>query len=379
MTDLVTWLDSLSGLVPTVTGRIVVTAVAFLAVVVILWYLRRRRIKSTAFRPVTELLITFSLAGLAVAITLLVVGVWGLAPIVDRSFEQTGIGRETLGRVALTIAVLVGTYALVGFIKRVIDELVASQDAVTEHQREITYRITQIVLYLTAGIIAIGFWPVDLSGLLIGAGFLGIIVGYAARQTLASVLAGFVLMFSRPFEIGDWIAVDEHEGIVTDITAVNTRIQTFDGEYVIIPNDIVSSKMVTNRSRKGRLRLRVEVGVDYSTDLDHAREVIESAIDDIDVIMSVPTPQVVLTGFGDSAVLFEIKFWIDKPSARRRWRSIQAVVKHVRDAFRREGIKIPFPQRELTGREETGGFRVHGETPERVDRDTVTPPEGGDR
>ncbi len=85
----------------------------------------------------------------------------------------------------------------------------------------------------------------------------------AARQTLGSLLAGFMLMFARPFEIGDWVEIEEKEGIVTDISIVNTRIQTFDGEYVMIPNDTVGGSTIVNRSRKGRLRLEVDVGIDY--------------------------------------------------------------------------------------------------------------------
>jgi small-conductance mechanosensitive channel len=204
-------------------------------------------------------------------------------------------------------------------------------------------------------------WEVDLSGLLVGAGFLGIVVGMAARQTLGALLAGFVLMFSRPFEIGDWVEIDDEEGIVTDISIVNTRIQTFAGEYVMIPNDIVSGRKIVNKSRKGRLRIEVEVGVDYEADVERAADVAKEAMKGLDEILSVPTPQVVLKEFGDSAVVLSLRFWIDKPSARRQWRARTAVIESVKAAFDSEGIKIPFPQRELTGREESGGFELAGE------------------
>jgi len=168
-------------------------------------------------------------------------------------------------------------------------------------------------------------------------------------------------MFARPFEIGDWIEVADEEGIVTDISIVNTRIQTFSGEYVMIPNDIVSGEKIINKSRKGRLRIEVEVGVDYEADVERAADLATDAMKGLDEILSVPTPQVVVQGFGDSAVVLGLRFWIDKPSSRRRWRARTAVVKSVKEAFDREGVKIPFPQRELTGRQESGGFRVAGE------------------
>ena len=88
----------------------------------------------------------------------------------------------------------------------------------------------------------------------------------------------------------------------------------------------------------------------------------KEATKDLDEIMKVPTPKVVLKEFGDSAVTLGLRVWIDKPSARRQWRARTAVIQSVKAAFEREDIKIPFPQRELAGREESGGFRLAGES-----------------
>jgi small-conductance mechanosensitive channel len=163
-------------------------------------------------------------------------------------------------------------------------------------------------------------------------------------------------MFSRPFEIGDWVEIGDHEGIVTDITIVTTRMQTFDGEYVMVPNDVVSAESVVNRSRKGRLRIEVDVGVDYDADPKHAADVALDAVKGLDAVLRVPTPQVVVKEFADSSVVLGVRVWIDNPSARRKWRTRTAVVSAVKEAFASEGVKIPFPQRELMGREETEGL-----------------------
>jgi small-conductance mechanosensitive channel len=157
------------------------------------------------------------------------------------------------------------------------------------------------------------------------------------------------------------VEIDDEEGIVTDISIVNTRIQTFAGEYVMIPNDIVSGEKIINKSRKGRLRIEVEVGVDYEADVERAADLAQETMKELDEVLTVPTPKVVLKEFGDSAVTLVLRCWIDKPSARRQWRARTAVIESVKSAFDREGVKIPFPQRELTGRRESGGFRVAGE------------------
>jgi small-conductance mechanosensitive channel len=289
---------------------------------------------------------------------LLVIAVWGLTGPLFEEVQSYGLGPQSVVNAVLGLIIFVTAYAMTDVVGRITRELSDGRRAITEHQREIVYRLSQVTLYTIAGSLVLGIWGVDLGGILVGAGFLGIVVGLAARQTLGALLAGFVLMFSRPFEIGDWIEVGDHEGIVTDITIVTTRMQTFDGEYVMIPNDVVSSESVINRSRKGRLRIEVDVGIDYDADPREAAKVARDAVRGLDNVLRVPTPQVVVKEFGDSAVVLGVRVWIDNPSARRMWRTRTAVVSAVKTAFDEAGVKIPFPQRELMGREETGGLQL---------------------
>lgn len=143
----------------------------------------------------------------------------------------------------------------------------------------------------------------------------------AARQTLGSLIAGFVLMFARPFEIGDWVEIGDQEGLVTEITIMNTHMRNFDGEYVVVPNDLVTNQAITNRSREGRLRIHMEVGIGYDDDPEEASEIAKEVLDEIDTIANNPKPYVIPSGFGDSAILLDLRFWIDPPTPQARWRS----------------------------------------------------------
>jgi small-conductance mechanosensitive channel len=297
------------------------------------------------------------LVGAAVQVLLVVWGWTGVATDMVALFLSYV---PTLLQTLLSVALLVAAYASVGVLEDFVDRIAQQSDRLDEHQGEIVFRVLQVVLLATAILVVLSIWQVNLGGLLVGAGFLGIVVGMAARQTLGSMLAGFVLMFSKPFEVGDWIEVDGQEGVVTDITIVNTRLENFDGEYVVMPNDVISNSTIINRTRKGRLRVRMDVGVDYDVDPQHAREVAKEAITDVEEVMSVPRPEVVPTAFGDSSIVLQARFWIDKPSSRRRWRARAAVIQAVYEVFDEEDIGIPFPQRTLSGRSEAG-FRVAGE------------------
>ena len=354
-------LRSLSEVVPTTTGRAAVTFAVAIAVMGLLARTDRLHGVEPERLPKTGWHILVTLGTMAAAATggIVIVAVWGLSDQFLGVFADN-LGAEALVRLGISVLFLIGAYTMTGLIRQLVEEIAKARGSLGEHEREIAFRVGQVGLYLVSILLILTLWRVNIGGILVGAGFLGIVVGMAARQTLGAMLAGFVLMFSRPFEIGDWIQVGDDEGIVTGITIVNTRIQTFDGEYVMIPNDVISSQSLINRSRKGRLRIEVEVGVDYDADAERAAGVAQDAVKGLDEPMTVPTPQVVLKRLDDSAVVLGVRYWIDNPSARRRWQSKTAVIGAVKRAFEVEGIKIPFPQRELLGREETEGFVLAG-------------------
>jgi small-conductance mechanosensitive channel len=262
-------------------------------------------------------------------------------------------------RVLLTVILFAAAYTVTRILKRLLLGSGNSKSRTTsEHQRRITFYVSQVGIYIVAVFGTFSFWGIQLSNLLLGAGFLGIILGLAFQSTLGSILAGFVLMISRPFEVGHWVRIGEHEGFVTEITINHVRIRNLDGEHVVLPNEAVSNRTIINRSVEGKLRHRVEVGVDYDMDPEQAVSVALEAMADIDAIMTHPAPQVFPTQFDNSAVVLELRFWINNPTPQRKWRAVQAVITSVKTRFKDEDIKIPFPQRELTGRKEDGGFRI---------------------
>ncbi|WP_246984221.1 mechanosensitive ion channel family protein [Halorientalis marina] len=304
-------------------------------------------------------------ATVLVTTSVALLAVWNRTDAALTVLSAVQVSPVIVGRGVLTAALLVGAYVGMGLLEDTIESFSQGTTRMTAHQEQIITRVGQLSMLLLVGLLSLSVWNVNPQGLLVGAGFLGIVVGFAARQTLGSLIAGFVLMFSRPFEIGDWVVVgDDQEGVVTDITIINTRLENFDGEFIVIPNDKVADSPVTNKSQKGRLRLRVDVGIDYDADPERAEVVALEAIRTVETVTETPPPKVFPKSFGDSAVVLEMRFWIERPTPPKKWRTQAAVVNAVKDAFDREGIKIPYPQRELSGRAETGGFRVAEERAE---------------
>jgi len=287
--------------------------------------------------------------------------IWGFVDLALRMVATIAAWIPAVIRTLITVAVLGGTLVGIDMLETAVEQYADESDALNQHQQGIVFRVLQVSVLIAAGVVALSIWGISLGNLLVGAGFLGIVIGTAARSTLGSLIAGFVLMFSRPFEIGDWVAINDDEGIVTDITIINTRIRNPSGEEVVIPNDNVANATVTNRTSLERPRLSVDVGVDYEADVERAEEVIQSVLEeDIQHVLGNPNPQVIPKSLGDSAITLECRFWIDHPSAAKRAMTTAAVVRNVKTALDEADIKIPYPQRELLGREEAGGFQLTG-------------------
>ncbi|MFU8868876.1 mechanosensitive ion channel family protein [Natronococcus sp.] len=281
--------------------------------------------------------------------------IWGVLFVLEFTLQSATIDRWEAAQQIITLGIAATAYLTIRFVNRSIDAL-AEKSAVTKHQSEVAHHVADVAIIAAAATVILSLWGINLTNIFLGAGAITAIVALTARETLAAMLAGFVLLFSRPFHVGDWIEVNETTGIVTDVTIFTTKIQTFDDKHVLVPNDEVTSSQLTNYSRNNQLRVEVEVGVDYDTDVSRAREIIVEAVDDCEIIKDSPNPQVVTKAFGDSSILLECHVWIGNPTKRRTHDARTAVIESVAAAFDREDISIPYPQRVHSPRGD--GFRI---------------------
>ncbi|RXK47411.1 mechanosensitive ion channel family protein [Halorientalis pallida] len=191
-------------------------------------------------------------------------------------------------------------------------------------------------------------WSVDVTPLLASAGIVGIVVGFAAKDTIANFFGSIALYADGTYAVGDFVVLDSGErGRVEDISIRSTVIRTRDDMLVTVPNSVLNSALIVNESTPGRdRRVRVPVGVAYDSDLEHVESVLKEVAAAEGLIEERPKPRVRYRSFSDSAVDVELLGWIDDPVLRGR--VTHRLVKAVHAAFREEGIEIPFPQRELT-------------------------------
>lgn len=202
------------------------------------------------------------------------------------------------------------------------------------------------VLYVILVFIVLGEHGVDLTGVVTTSAVLTAVVGLALQDVLANVFAGLAVQFERAFDVGDWVQLGTHVGEVREIGWRSVKILTLSNDLVILPNNYVSREMVVNYSRPDPVhRRQVQVGVHYRHPPGAVKEVVLRAVRDVPGILERPAPDVLVKEYGESAVVYEVRFWITE--FKRRESIAAEVLGRIWYQLRRAGMEIPFPIRTL--------------------------------
>lgn len=198
-------------------------------------------------------------------------------------------------------------------------------------------------------------WGINVTAWLASAGIIGIAVGLAARDSLANLFSGISILADAPYEVGHFVVLESGErGRVTQIGLRSTRLLTRDDIEITVPNAVMANVKIVNETggRWEKERIRVQVAVAHGSDLDQVREtLLEIARSHRDVSEN-PEPRVRFRSFGDSGLNLELLCWIDEPVLRGR--VLDALHSEVYKSFRKRGIQIPFPQRDIYMRKPPG-------------------------
>jgi len=191
-------------------------------------------------------------------------------------------------------------------------------------------------------------WGINPVGWLASAGIVGIAVGFAAKDTLANLFAGFFIVADSPYKIGDYINLDTGErGKVSAIGLRSTRILTRDDVEVTIPNGVIANAKIVNESGGPYLKIRnrIAVGVAYGSDVDEVCELLQRIGMEHAQTCSVPEPRVRMRGFGASSLDFELLVWIEHPE--QRGRIAHELYMEIYKALGRANIEIPYTKHDV--------------------------------
>lgn len=213
-------------------------------------------------------------------------------------------------------------------------------------QKLIKYTILGLGLLMAAS--QLGF---NIVSMLAGLGVAGLALGLAAKDTLANFIAGLILLWDRPFALGDDVEIAGIEGLVRHIELRATKLENLDGNDVIIPNGEVVSKNIVNYTLTPRARVRVPLAIAFGADIEAARRVLLSLTAGDERLLSEPAPAVQLVDFGSACLNLELRFWIKAPRDRNAVRS--EYLEKARKALVSAAIALPGGPQEVIVRERT--------------------------
>lgn len=246
--------------------------------------------------------------------------------------------------------VIIWCVAAIRFSNSIIEHAVHRMSDVTGMSRDIiplVENVSRIVIILGGMMAVLSIWHINITPIIASAGIAGAAVAFAAKDTIANFFGGISVFADKPFKIGDYIVLDKGErGEVVAIGVRSTRLQTQDGVQITIPNSIIANTKIINESAPvTTCRVRVPIAVAYGSDIDQVQSTLRAIAEKNENVLDDPLPLVLFLNFGESAINLELLCWIKEPS--RRGLTVHELNCAIYVAFRKEGIAIPFPQRDV--------------------------------
>lgn len=249
----------------------------------------------------------------------------------------------------LAILVLITAYIVAKYTKKFVLRLVENRVSQLSIARVIS-KIAAVVVVLAGLFLALGILNLGkmLTSLLAGAGVVGLAIGLALQGTLSNTFAGVVISFRERIQIGNWIETNGYSGEVIDVNLKEFVLKEADNNMVIIPNKMVLENPLKNYSLTTRMRVSIECGVGYESDLEEVKRLTKETI--TNAFSQVSTSEDVefyYTEFGGSSINYLCRFWIDAESMLEKLKAKTTAIIEIKKAYDKAGVNIPFPIRTL--------------------------------
>lgn len=255
---------------------------------------------------------------------------------------------QMLPNIAAALLIVIVFYAvarLVRFLVRRIMDRVSSYTQVNNLLATIAY-VAALAIGLFVALSVLNLSKA-VTTLLAGAGVIGLALGFAFQDIAANFISGILLAVRRPFTENDIIETNDYSGVVEEINLRTTKLRTFQGQTVLIPNSAVFSNPLVNYSQLGTRRIDLSCGVAYGDDLEKARRVALEAIEAIDYRDQSRDVELFYNEFGGSSINFTLRFWIDFSAQTDFLEAQNDAIMRLKKAFDESDVTIPFPIRTL--------------------------------
>ncbi len=242
------------------------------------------------------------------------------------------------------LAVLIGFWLLSRVLGRAAEQATQRSAKMSALMREFIVSSLRRVCLMVGAVIAISALGVNINPLLAAVGGAAFVIAFALQGTLSNFASGVLILFYRPFDVGDIVETGTVSGHIDSMNLVSTHIRSFDNKLMIVPNNSIWGDVITNATGSDKRRVDLVFGIGYGDDIGKAQKVMMDVMAAHKLVLDDPEPMAEVHELGDSSVNFICRPWV-RPSDY--WQVYWNVTRSVKEAFDANGISIPFPQRDV--------------------------------
>ena len=249
-------------------------------------------------------------------------------------------GLDIIGAIALLI---IG-WTIAGWARRGVRHALDQIPRMDETLKPFLAKLVWYVIMIFVVVAVLNQFGIQTTSVIAVMGAAGLAIGLALQGTLANVASGVMLLFLRPFNLGDYVDAAGIAGTVVEIGLFNTEIKTSAGLCLIVPNSTIWSSPITNYSRNPARRFDLPVGIGYDDDFPGALALLMGLMTGDARVLGDPEPLVFVQSLGDSAVILNLRGWINSADY---WPAVRDLNKAIKIELQAAGYSIPFPQRDV--------------------------------
>lgn len=252
---------------------------------------------------------------------------------------QTKLGGYSLSHILSAILTLLICLLVSRLLLKLAKKLLHRGKKLNDRLRQIILTAIRVVLYVLTGIITAGALGLNTTSVTALVSVLTLGVTLAAEDILGNVAGGLVILSSHPFNIGDEIEISGTVGVVREIALNHTKVETCNGQYVMLPNKELSSSRIINYTAMGRRRVVVNVTASYDAPTDTVKAACMEAVAATPNVLPEPAPQAYLTGYGSSSIEYSVRCWT---ATKDYWGAYYALNENLRTAFAAHNVEMTY-------------------------------------
>lgn len=251
---------------------------------------------------------------------------------------QASWGKMTLEKLLYGLLLAVVCLVVVRLVLTLVRRLTA-RTSLDERIKKYILSGTKTLLYILTALIVAASLGIDVTSLIALVSVFGLAVSLAVQDVLSNVAGGLVLLFSKPFTLGDYVETVDGEGTVAEISLTHTKLDTFGGQRVMLPNSKLVAGKIVNYTSRGVRRVDHEISASYDDSAQAVRSACLKAVARTPGVLEDPPPAVVVTGYGESSISYHVRCWARTEDF---WDVNNTSLEEIRRAFEEDGVTMTY-------------------------------------